>query len=304
MSSNSDPPAAAPSARPPTPLVRYDAFEAGGALLVRHLFARVDALGARHSVRAELFFDAERTRARDVAWRAVAALGEPWELVGSKEDSGSCEVVVASAASGAVALFEAGKSLLCTFFGRAPAAAGDCPELAAVRAELRDVLQERVTPERVRVTFWSHGSTGTRASFHQQQRMIASPAWESIRGNYPIEVARRVDWLLGLARPWEKGRIVLWHGPAGTGKTHAIRALLRSWSALTANVVTDLRACEETPRERRVRSGERDASPTFAELRGAVTGRGGRGAANWRVRACRGGSDVLHETTCTSSSAR
>jgi hypothetical protein len=239
MPDNSAPLPSTPTADPSTPLVRYDSFEVGDALFVRHLLARVDALGARHSARAELSFDTQRARGRDVAARAVAALGEQWQLVASKEDAGAVELVVASDADGVVALFETGKSLVCTFFRRAPWGAGDSPELAAVRAALKDVLQERVAPERVRVTFWSHGSTGARQSYQQHQRMIASPAWESIRGNYPVEVARRVDWLLGLARPWEQGRIVLWHGPAGTGKTHAIRALLRAWSGLSANVVMD-----------------------------------------------------------------
>lgn len=50
-----------------------------------------------------------------------------------------------------------------------------------------------------------------------------------ISANYPVEVWHHLERLHGLEPKTEDGRIVLWHGPPGTGKTSAIRALARTW---------------------------------------------------------------------------
>ena len=40
--------------------------------------------------------------------------------------------------------------------------------------------------------------------------------------------------------PYERGRILFWHGPPGTGKTTAIRSLIRAWKdSMQAEVIAD-----------------------------------------------------------------
>ena len=60
-------------------------------------------------------------------------------------------------------------------------------------------------------------------------RRIASDEWESIDQNYPGEVRTKIGALTALERPENSGRLILWHGPSGTGKTTAIRSLARHW---------------------------------------------------------------------------
>jgi len=52
---------------------------------------------------------------------------------------------------------------------------------------------------------------------------------DDIAANYPAEVWTDIDRLSALEPKVDDGRIVLWHGPPGTGKTSAIRALARAW---------------------------------------------------------------------------
>jgi hypothetical protein len=82
--------------------------------------------------------------------------------------------------------------------------------------------EERLVP----MTFWSHGGCGgTWIS-----RKIAVAVWDEISANYPSSVRERVAPLLDPSfRPAEGGQLVLWHGPPGTGKTFALRALAWEW---------------------------------------------------------------------------
>ena len=49
-----------------------------------------------------------------------------------------------------------------------------------------------------------------------------------MRGNYAAATAQRLGALMEMREP-ERGRLLLWHGAPGTGKTHALRALARAW---------------------------------------------------------------------------
>jgi hypothetical protein len=72
------------------------------------------------------------------------------------------------------------------------------------------------------------------------ERRIISPAWDEIAGNYTAQARKRLDWLMGVEVPDVTGRLILLHGPAGTGKTTAIRSLARAWSSwCTTTVVLD-----------------------------------------------------------------
>lgn len=73
-------------------------------------------------------------------------------------------------------------------------------------------------------TFWhntTHGPTSSR-------RMLQVPAWEGIRHNYATETARRLSLMAEMREPIG-GKLFVWHGPAGTGKTYSLRALAWEW---------------------------------------------------------------------------
>lgn len=70
---------------------------------------------------------------------------------------------------------------------------------------------------------------------------IDARPWNEIRRLYTDDVGRAMDCLVA-HRPVEREarRLLLWHGPAGTGKTSAIRALLLAWRDwASAVIVTD-----------------------------------------------------------------
>jgi hypothetical protein len=82
-------------------------------------------------------------------------------------------------------------------------------------------------PETVSVEFWYQG----RCRPTTVKRQLDVPAWDAIAAHYTADVRRRLDGLMAMSPPDAGGRLLLWHGRPGTGKTTAIRALARSWSA-------------------------------------------------------------------------
>lgn len=86
--------------------------------------------------------------------------------------------------------------------------------------------------EWVNVSFWTLGPNGQPA---YQDRDIEAALWEDVRLNYPGIDAREqsvrtsLDRLHDWTEPPPGGRLLLLHGPAGTGKTRALAALSRSW---------------------------------------------------------------------------
>ena len=98
--------------------------------------------------------------------------------------------------------------------------------------------------DQVRLKFWRQRRDGPRSS----GRTLVVPAWDEIVGNYPAEARGPLDELMCVERPTGRGNLVLWHGAAGTGKTTALRALLRSWRPwTTAHIVTDPEALFSEP---------------------------------------------------------
>lgn len=87
----------------------------------------------------------------------------------------------------------------------------------------------------VAVTFWALGSHGPRSA----RRRIKAPTWEEIRANYEQQTSLAVADLVASRLP-EAGRLVLWYGDPGTGKTNALRALARLWGDWCAtHFITD-----------------------------------------------------------------
>lgn len=106
---------------------------------------------------------------------------------------------------------------------------------AAVTAEdaraaikwIREIQPESELPEEaVRVTFWSYGPHGPQSV----SRELDAATWEEMECNYGGYVHDSLERMMGSEfRPSRGGQLILWAGDAGTGKTHALRALAREW---------------------------------------------------------------------------
>jgi len=118
-------------------------------------------------------------------------------------------------------------------------AARDLPAIAEAEAWLRAELPERAPTqaESVPVTFWSVSGRGGR----YWSRNVDVPSWDAVAANYPQAVRQGLDGLLSREfRPGGAGKLVLWHGEPGTGKTFALRALAWEWRAwCEVHYVTD-----------------------------------------------------------------
>jgi len=92
-----------------------------------------------------------------------------------------------------------------------------------------------VTDEKVEVCFWYQGGRG---SCSRRVRNLDCPTWDQIGVNYPKN-QQALEGLMDIEDPFSKGQIILWHGPPGTGKTYALRALFQAWDRIHVDVVVD-----------------------------------------------------------------
>lgn len=104
---------------------------------------------------------------------------------------------------------------------------------AALRRELATGPEPE--PGRVSVAFWMNGQHGPQV----RHRDIEAPELGAIEDNYEAGVRAALERLAALRAP-EGGSLILWRGAPGTGKSHALRALARAWSAwCTTHFVMD-----------------------------------------------------------------
>jgi hypothetical protein len=94
------------------------------------------------------------------------------------------------------------------------------------RASQNAVEPEPPEDDALALGFWH---LGQRPYPQRASRSIAIAPWTAIRHNYSLSVAGTFDRLMGLDRATLNGRLLLLHGPPGTGKTTALRALAHAW---------------------------------------------------------------------------
>jgi hypothetical protein len=133
-------------------------------------------------------------------WRLALASGDDWQLCVRRWGGDQARVTV-------TAVSEA-----------------RCEEIIelATRDAVEDVIEN---DDSVAIGFWHLGGRGPSRS----ERDIAVRPWDAICANYTARSAGALSDAMTMGPPDRPGRLLLLHGPPGTGKTTALRALAHAW---------------------------------------------------------------------------
>jgi hypothetical protein len=106
---------------------------------------------------------------------------------------------------------------------------------AAIQATLAELVEGKIhvhkpvpeNPNLVNIGFWSWSQMGPRLS---RRKMLATP-WEEVQQNYSATVGDALTDLGKIDPNNIPGKMVLLHGPPGTGKTNFLKTLALEWKS-------------------------------------------------------------------------
>lgn len=95
--------------------------------------------------------------------------------------------------------------------------------------EITELILERLpTPTERGLTapmsFWANGRRG----LHREHQRLSTHCWDEVAHGYASSTALSLADVMAAREPAD-GRLLLWHGEPGTGKTSALRALAYEW---------------------------------------------------------------------------
>jgi hypothetical protein len=161
------------------------------------------------------------------SWASEADLRNvPGKLVWEDaRGAGGLHQVVTETDNSIVSLAREGRMLSASVYGASRES--NRRELASLR-ELFPPAQR--TANLLEVTFWYHSNNGPRA----YGRKLEAPSWKDIEENYPAATRSALAGLHGIKAGDHSGKLLLWRGEPGTGKTFALRAMAEEWASWCA----------------------------------------------------------------------
>lgn len=187
---------------------------------------------------AQRVYDLDYTISKDVYWsantEAIDILKLPGKLLLSDKNAGT---------GGGVILLELPQGLAKISFAASTisftGASNSESQIQEMVDLIKEVIPEKPEPEDddIRVKFWYLTQSGPSSV----TREISAPTWEAVKDNYSNSTFEGLDNLIrGFTPDENSGKIILWHGLPGTGKTYALRALVREWKKwLNAEYILD-----------------------------------------------------------------
>ena len=73
---------------------------------------------------------------------------------------------------------------------------------------------------------WVEFTHMSQDGIRRHRQFIKCPSWDDISNNYPNDTRSKIINLMNIDNPWDRGRLLIWHGDPGTGKTFAVRSLM------------------------------------------------------------------------------